>query len=149
VICAGKDITHKLYSMNEHLLASASAMAEQQAATAALALQKQQELDASLPWHEQRPTSNASENMFLSRSLSVDAVHTGSRGHVRSMIWMERHQQKSSLFSDSKSTRLIGQHLENIRAELILRSACAEKQYCIIFALFLRTRYGQKRVGKT
>jgi hypothetical protein len=101
VILSGKDITHKLYSMNEHLLASASAMAEQQAAKAALALQKQQELDASLPWHEQRPTSTASENMFLSRSLSVDAVHTGSRGHVRSMIWMERHQRQTSLIPDS------------------------------------------------
>jgi hypothetical protein len=102
VIFSGKDITHKLYSMNEHLLASASAMAEQQAAKAALALQKQQELDASLPWHEQRPSSTASENMFLSRSLSVDAVHTGSRGHVRSMTWMERHQRQTSLIPDSK-----------------------------------------------
>jgi len=100
----GKDITHKLYSMNEHLLATANALAEQQAAKAAMARQKQQELQNSVPWHEQRPASNASENMFLPRSLSVDAVHTGSRGHVRSMVWRTRQQSKVSLFAESELT---------------------------------------------
>ncbi|XP_059472060.1 blood vessel epicardial substance-like [Neocloeon triangulifer] len=97
----GKDITHKLYSMNEHLLSAANAMAEQQAAMVAAARLKQQELQVNVPWHEQRPTSNSSENMFLPRSLSLDAVHTGSRGHVRSMVWRARQQRKNSMFSDN------------------------------------------------
>ncbi|CAB3377214.1 Hypothetical predicted protein [Cloeon dipterum] len=97
----GKDITQKLYAMNEHLLSAANAVAEQQATMAAAARLKQQELQANLPWHEKRPPSTSSENMFLARSLSVDAVHTGSRGHVRSLAWRTRQQRINSLYSDN------------------------------------------------
>ena len=75
---AGKDITHKLYSLNEHLGTAANA-------EAAAALN--------------RPSDHWRS---MNRSLSVDAVHTGTRGHVRSLAWRTQHQRRTSAtYSDS------------------------------------------------
>ncbi|XP_076358819.1 popeye domain-containing protein 1-like, partial [Tachypleus tridentatus] len=60
----GKDITNKLYSLNEFHQPS-----EKQATS----------FSASDWWRYQIP-----------RSLSVDAVHTGTKGHVRSVSWKTR-----------------------------------------------------------
>ena len=82
VPCVGKDITHKLYSLNEHLGALASDFAANMG---------------------RQPDHWRS----MSRSLSVDAVHTGTRGHVRSQAWRTQQQRRTSAtFSDSKLARL-------------------------------------------
>jgi hypothetical protein len=79
VFSAGKDITHKLYSLNEHL----GAMANDLAARAL-----------------GRPPDHWRS---INRSLSVDAVHTGTRGHVRSVAWRSQQQRRTSAtYSDSK-----------------------------------------------
>jgi len=86
VPCVGKDITHKLYSLNEHLGALASI-------NLAADLSRQ-------PDHWRT----------MSRSLSVDAVHTGTRGHVRSLAWRNQQQRRTSAtFSDSKHAVTLGQ----------------------------------------
>jgi len=83
VPCVGKDITHKLYSLNEHLGALASV-----------------NFAAGIGRHSDHWSS-------MSRSLSVDAVHTGTRGHVRSQAWRNQQQRRTSAtFSDSKLARL-------------------------------------------
>ena len=79
LVCPGKDITHKLYSLNEHLGTTASA-------EAAAALN--------------RPSDHW---RTMNRSLSVDAVNTGTRGHVRSLAWRTQNQRRTSAtYSDSK-----------------------------------------------
>jgi hypothetical protein len=79
-LSVGKDITHKLYSLNEHL----GAVASSEAASNALGRQ---------PDHWRT----------MNRSLSVDAVHTGTRGHVRSLAWRAQQQRRTSAtYSDSK-----------------------------------------------
>ena len=81
-LSVGKDITHKLYSLNEHL----GAVANSDAASNALGRQ---------PDHWRA----------MNRSLSVDAVHTGTRGHVRSLAWRAQQQRRTSAtYSDSKLT---------------------------------------------
>jgi hypothetical protein len=82
LLCAGKDITHKLYSLNEHL----GAMSSSEAAANALGRQSDH-------WRT------------MNRSLSVDAVHTGTRGHVRSIAWRNQQQRRTSAtYSNSKRT---------------------------------------------
>jgi hypothetical protein len=79
VPCAGKDITHKLYSLNERLAEMAS---------------------NDIAANTGRPSDYW---RCISRSLSVDAVHTGTRGHVRSQAWRNQHQRRTSAtLSDSK-----------------------------------------------
>ncbi|XP_069686354.1 uncharacterized protein [Periplaneta americana] len=78
----GKDITHKLYSLNEHLGALANSEA---AASAALG----------------RPSDHW---RTMNRSLSVDAVHTGTRGHVRSLAWRTQQQRRTSATYSDRST---------------------------------------------
>ncbi|XP_067011153.2 popeye domain-containing protein 2-like [Anabrus simplex] len=68
----GKDITHKLYSLNEQLGAT------QSTDIGGLG----------------RPSDHWRKSM--SRSLSVDAVHTGTRGHVRSLVWRAQQQRRTS-----------------------------------------------------
>ncbi|XP_023710710.1 blood vessel epicardial substance-A isoform X2 [Cryptotermes secundus] len=77
----GKDITHKLYSLNEHL----GAVANSDAASNALGRQ---------PDHWRA----------MNRSLSVDAVHTGTRGHVRSLAWRAQQQRRTSATYSDRST---------------------------------------------
>jgi hypothetical protein len=85
VLAVGKDITHKLYSLNEHL----GAMANSEAAANALGRHPDY-------WRT------------MNRSLSVDAVHTGTRGHVRSLAWRTQQQRRTSAtYSDSKLTYII------------------------------------------
>ena len=79
ISCVGKDITHKLYSLNEHLGALASG-----------------DIAADMGRQPDHWRS-------ISRSLSVDAVHTGTRGHVRSLAWRNQQQRRTSAtFSDRK-----------------------------------------------
>jgi hypothetical protein len=96
----GKDITHKLYSMNEHLLSAASAHVEQMARQEAQQAARQEQ---AARWGL---GSGGSESLMLHRSLSVDAVHTGSRGHVRSLAWRARQLRRSSMLSDRKISSL-------------------------------------------
>jgi len=92
VPCVGKDITHKLYSLNEHLGAIASV-------NIAADLGRQPD-----HWRS------------ISRSLSVDAVHTGTRGHVRSLAWRTQQQRRTSAtFSDSKLTSMYAVTLGHLR----------------------------------
>ncbi|KAJ9591756.1 hypothetical protein L9F63_001692 [Diploptera punctata] len=77
----GKDITHKLYSLNENLGTAAN-----EEALAAL----------------NRPSDHW---RTMNRSLSVDAVHTGTRGHVRSLAWRTQQQRRTSAtYSDRSSS---------------------------------------------
>jgi hypothetical protein len=85
VLSVGKDITHKLYSLNEHL----GAVASSEAASKALGRQSDH-------WRT------------MNRSFSMDAVHTGTRGHVRSLAWRAQQQRRTSAtFSDSKLTDIV------------------------------------------
>ncbi|KAG8234729.1 hypothetical protein J437_LFUL000963 [Ladona fulva] len=65
----GKDITQKLYSLNEHLNPHPSGTTGRRG-------------DNADKWRR-----TESEGRFFKRSLSVDAVNTGSKGRVRSMAW--------------------------------------------------------------
>ncbi|XP_022254969.1 uncharacterized protein LOC106470633, partial [Limulus polyphemus] len=71
----GKDITKKLYSLNEF----------------------------HQPSERQAPTSSASDwwRYQIPRSLSVDAVHTGTKGHVRSLLWKARDHRERAAPSDN------------------------------------------------
>ncbi|XP_023228947.1 blood vessel epicardial substance-like isoform X1 [Centruroides sculpturatus] len=70
----GKDITHKLYSLNEfHRPENRTLLS-----------------DPNDWWRHPIP-----------RSLSVDAVHTGTKGHVRSLLWRAQNRRASSAPSDS------------------------------------------------
>ncbi|XP_049840316.1 blood vessel epicardial substance-like, partial [Schistocerca gregaria] len=74
----GKDITQKLYALNEQLNAASAAEAEARQC----ALRASRAAD-----HWRRA---------MARSLSVDAVHTGARGHVRSLAWQQRRASSNS-----------------------------------------------------
>lgn len=76
----GKDITQKLYSLNEQLGAALTTNAISKAAS-------------SDHWRH-----------VMTRSLSVDAVDTGTKGHVRSIAYRQAQQNRrnSLVFSDSK-----------------------------------------------
>ncbi|XP_076356978.1 popeye domain-containing protein 1-like [Tachypleus tridentatus] len=74
----GKDITNKLYSLNEFHQPS-----EKQATS----------FSASDWWRYQIP-----------RSLSVDAVHTGTKGHVRSVSWKTRDHREHTAPSHKKGS---------------------------------------------
>lgn len=76
LICSGKDITHKLYSLNEHLGGLKTSETER---------------------------FNEACKKNLSRSLSLDAVHTGRNGNVRSVSYRRNVDRKGgSLYSNSK-----------------------------------------------
>ncbi|XP_021936877.1 blood vessel epicardial substance-A-like isoform X2 [Zootermopsis nevadensis] len=77
----GKDITQKLYSLNEHL----GAMANIEMAAKALGRSPDH-------WRS------------MNRSLSMDAVHTGTRGHVRSVSWRAQQQRRTSATYSDRST---------------------------------------------
>lgn len=74
----GKDITSKLYALNEQLAGVAAA------------------------------TENAESNPYkgVARSLSVDAVNTETAGRVRSSTWKQQRRH-SNPRSDSKKYELI------------------------------------------
>ncbi|XP_049768100.1 blood vessel epicardial substance-like [Schistocerca cancellata] len=74
----GKDITQKLYALNEQV----------HAASAGEAAARQGALRASRAADHWRRA--------MARSLSVDAVHTGARGHVRSLAWQQRRASSNS-----------------------------------------------------
>ncbi|XP_046383693.1 uncharacterized protein LOC124154174 [Ischnura elegans] len=65
----GKDITQKLYSLNEHLNPHPPGNSGRRG-------------DSGDKWR-----CAESEARFFKRSMSVDAVNTGSKGRVRSMAW--------------------------------------------------------------
>ncbi|XP_076373987.1 popeye domain-containing protein 1-like isoform X1 [Tachypleus tridentatus] len=71
----GKDITHKLYSLNEYHRPQGKRVRSP---------------SASDWWRHQIP-----------RSFSVDAVHTGTKGHMRSLLWASRDRRTSTAPSDS------------------------------------------------
>lgn len=79
-LCIGKDITVKLYSLNEQLGAAFTSHAISKAVS-------------SDHWRH-----------VMTRSLSVDAVDTGTKGHVRSLAWRQAHSNRrnSLVLSDSK-----------------------------------------------
>ncbi|KAE8751453.1 hypothetical protein FOCC_FOCC001700, partial [Frankliniella occidentalis] len=66
----GKDITHKLYSLNEHMHGNDRARAR-----------------AARSEHWRRS---------MARSVSVDAVHTGTRGHVRSAAFKSARRERAT-----------------------------------------------------
>nr|CAD7200297.1 unnamed protein product [Timema douglasi]CAD7406822.1 unnamed protein product [Timema poppensis] len=76
----GKDITHKLYSLNEHLDTS-----------------KNDEGRSNLGCHSDYWKT-------MNRSLSVDAVHTGTQGHVRSLVWRTQNQRRASITNSDRSS---------------------------------------------
>nr|CAD7458046.1 unnamed protein product [Timema tahoe] len=76
----GKDITHKLYSLNEHLDTS-----------------KNGEGRSNLGCHSDYWKT-------MNRSLSVDAVHTGTQGHVRSLVWRTQNQRRASITNSDRSS---------------------------------------------
>ncbi|KAG8319375.1 hypothetical protein J6590_092940 [Homalodisca vitripennis] len=77
-IYLGKDITQKLYSLNEQL-------------GSAILLSTTSKAIKSDHWRH-----------VMTRSLSVDAVSTGTKGHVRSSAWRQAHHNRrnSLVFSD-------------------------------------------------
>lgn len=82
----GKDITHKMYSLNEQVgqLCTNEAMSR-----------------AAKEDHWRRS---------MNRSVSVDAVDTGTRGHVRSTAWKQVEEfRKNSTHSESESPLLAQQ----------------------------------------
>nr|CAD7268137.1 unnamed protein product [Timema shepardi] len=40
----------------------------------------------------------------MNRSLSVDAVHTGTQGHVRSLVWRTQNQRRASITNSDRSS---------------------------------------------
>lgn len=83
ISCAGKDITQKLYSLNE-------------------------QLGSMLLLSTASKPSNTTDHWrhVMTRSLSVDAVDTGTKGNVRSSVWRQGQQNRrdSLVFSDGKSS---------------------------------------------
>lgn len=74
----GKDITHKMYSLNEQVghMCTAKALSR-----------------ANMEDHWRRS---------MNRSVSVDAVNTGTKGHVRSIAWKQTEKyRKNSTVSES------------------------------------------------
>ncbi|GLH03039.1 Blood vessel epicardial substance [Gryllus bimaculatus] len=120
----GKDITHKLYSLNEQLaLAGAAAVAE--AAAAALS----------------RPADHWRHAM--SRSLSVDAVHTGTRGHVRSLAWRQSSHRTSSALTEGNLGTYVNMTSYTpkiLHAITPTRQKSVTRNVRIVF-LFLRTHF--------
>ncbi|KAL1131492.1 hypothetical protein AAG570_011109 [Ranatra chinensis] len=82
----GKDITQKLYWLNEAIGLSCGAGKESSSMTTCD------------HWRKVMP-----------RSLSVDAVDTGTRGHVRSIAWRKQanNRRDSSVFSDCELTFIL------------------------------------------
>ncbi|XP_063219902.1 blood vessel epicardial substance-like isoform X3 [Bacillus rossius redtenbacheri] len=64
----GKDITYKLYSLNEQVHADGL----------------------------ETNTRNCDHWKAMNRSLSLDEVHTGPRGHVHSIEWRDQQQKRTS-----------------------------------------------------
>lgn len=84
----GKDITHKMYSLNEQI--------GHMCTTEALSRAARED-------HWRRS---------MNRSVSVDAVDTGTRGHVRSCAWKQAEKnRKNSSQSDSKFSFHLRQYL--------------------------------------
>ena len=80
----GKDITHKMYSLNEQLGHLCTTEALSRVARAD-------------HWRSS-----------MNRSVSVDAVNTGTRGHVRSNAWKQAEKcRKSSTHSECEYTGAI------------------------------------------
>lgn len=73
---AGKDITHKMYSLNEQL-GQAKSFDDQS-----------------------RAARNDHWRQAIYRSVSFDAVNTGTKGTVRSNTWKRYRDRKASLFAD-------------------------------------------------
>lgn len=81
VYVTGKDITHKMYSLNEQL-GQAKSFDDQS-----------------------RAARNDHWRQAIYRSVSFDAVNTGTKGTVRSNTWKRYRDRKASLFAapvDSK-----------------------------------------------
>jgi len=76
VCTAGKDITHKMYSLNEQL-GQAKSFDDQT-----------------------RAARNDHWRQAIYRSVSYDAVNTGTKGTVRSSAWKRYRDRKASLFAD-------------------------------------------------
>lgn len=76
---AGKDITTKLYSLNEQL--GVGAMSSEGVRGGAQDV-----------WRG-----------VVQRSMSVDNVHTGTKGFVRSLAWRASHRRTSATYCDSVS----------------------------------------------
>lgn len=73
---SGKDITHKMYSLNEQL-GQAKSFDDQT-----------------------RAARNDHWRQAIYRSVSFDAVNTGTKGTVRSNAWKRYRDRKASLFAD-------------------------------------------------
>ncbi|XP_050422945.1 uncharacterized protein LOC126834810 [Adelges cooleyi] len=73
----GKDVTHKMYSLNEQLGQAKSFDAQTRAAR------------------------NDHWRQAIYRSVSFDAVNTGTKGTVRSDAWKRYRQRKTSIFSQT------------------------------------------------
>lgn len=86
---SGKDITHKLYSLNEHLGGLKTSETER---------------------------FNEACKKNLNRSLSLDAVNTGRNGNVRSTAWRIRDEFKGAeTYSNSKHIMKNTENLQPIR----------------------------------
>ena len=95
--------------MNEHLLSAAGALAEQAAAAELAAAEVARQQAEAVHWGmggPPRAVSAGSADLMLTRSHSVDAVHTGSRGHVRSLAWRARQLRRASLLLDRECSYL-------------------------------------------
>jgi len=83
VCTAGKDITHKMYSLNEQL-GQAKSFDDQT-----------------------RAARNDHWRQAIYRSVSYDAVNTGTKGTVRSNAWKRYRDRKASLFADPGESECI------------------------------------------
>ncbi|XP_014247127.1 blood vessel epicardial substance-like isoform X1 [Cimex lectularius] len=85
----GKDITQKLYWLNEAV-----------------------GLSGALGGKDMTPTGCEHFRRVMSRSLSADAVNTSTKGHVKSLAWRKQAGDKSDslIFSDNESPLNLTQH---------------------------------------
>jgi len=90
LVTLGKDITHKMYSLNEQL-GQAKSFDDQT-----------------------RAARNDHWRQAIYRSVSYDAVNTGTKGTVRSNAWKRYRDRKASLFADpGESGCIIKQNTNN------------------------------------